>query len=95
MFSVASLKIIPFSPEIPCFETFIMVVQGSNSLPCMNLVNAQINIMTLIILFIPSNDQDQRGEPNGSDGGTAIVEASAESTCWALVYMNFETPTIL
>jgi hypothetical protein len=29
------------------------------------------------------NDQDQRGEPDGLDGGTAIVEASAASTCWA------------
>jgi hypothetical protein len=34
------------------------------------------------------NDQDQRGEPEGMDGRTAIVEASAESTCWAAAIIN-------
>ena len=57
--------------------------------------------MTVDAVFVPyscpPNDQDQRGEPEGMDGGTAIVEASAESTCWAATiirgYFNYNLDT--
>jgi hypothetical protein len=52
--------------------------------PYQNTANIDIIDSFSYVLFYPSNDQDQRGEPEGLNGGTAIVEASAESTCWAV-----------
>ena len=37
---------------------------------------------------MPANDQDQRAEPEGMDGGTAFVEGSAESTCWVTTFIE-------